>query len=83
MNRLGAPACRVKALEQRLTSRRPRGIAAIIPQGRPVGSRKPELAGGTPVVAELCPGKPALPGGSWGGAMSANPACGKSGGGLL
>jgi hypothetical protein len=29
---------------------------------RPVGSRKPELAGGTPVVAVLCPGKPALPG---------------------
>jgi len=29
---------------------------------QPVGSRKLELAGETPVVAELCPGKPALPG---------------------
>jgi hypothetical protein len=28
---------------------------------RPVGSRKPELAGETPVVAVLCPGKRALP----------------------
>ena len=61
MNLLGAPACRAEASERRLTSR------------RPVGSRNPELAGETPVVAELCPGKPALPGtvprfrGSWGG----------------
>jgi hypothetical protein len=29
---------------------------------RPVASRKSELAGETPVVAELCPGKPVLPG---------------------
>jgi len=41
---LGAPA-----------SRRPRGIAAIIPQGRPVGSRKPELAGGTPALPGTVP----------------------------
>ncbi len=39
VNLLGAPA-----------SRRPRGIAAIIPQGRPVGSRKSELAGETPAL---------------------------------
>ena len=29
---------------------------------RPVGSRKSKLAGETPVVAWLCPGKPAIPG---------------------
>src|SRR5664280_2256457 len=50
MNLLGMPACRAEASKRRLTSR------------RPVGSRKPELAGETPVVAVLCPGKPALPG---------------------
>jgi 2-phosphosulfolactate phosphatase len=41
---LGAPA-----------SRRPRGIAAIIPQGRPVRSRKPELAGETPALPGTMP----------------------------
>jgi spermidine synthase len=38
-NLLGAPV-----------SRRPRGIAAIIPQGRPVGSRKLEHSGETPAL---------------------------------
>ena len=36
-------------------SRRPRGIAAIIPQGRPVGSRKSELAGETPALLGTVP----------------------------
>jgi spermidine synthase len=44
VNLLGAPA-----------SRRPRGIAAIIPQGRPVGSLKLELAGETPALLGTVP----------------------------